>query len=350
VISSGAVPEPPSRLHPGKLAPELLAPLLAELPLGEGVVFGPGIGRDVAVVDTGGERYWLLKADPVTFATDEIAHYAVTVNANDIATAGGTPRWFLATLLLPERASTPELAQGILRGLGAACRRLGVGLVGGHTEITLGLDRPIVVGAMIGDVAKDRLVRPDGARPGDVVLCTKGVPLEGGTLLAREKREALLAAGFPAEEVARCAGWLHDPGISVVEDARAACGAARVHAMHDPTEGGIATALVELAAASGVGLLVDAAALPVLEPARRWCDHFGLDPLGVIASGALLVAVAEPDAAAVEAALAARAIACARVARVVPRAEGLVLREGGRERPLPRFDQDEITRVLTDAA
>jgi hydrogenase maturation factor len=183
-------------------------------------------------------------------------------------------------------------------------------------------------------------------RVGDRVLCTKGVPLEGALLLARERREELLAAGVAAQSVETCARYLDEPGIGVLDDARAACAAARVHAMHDPTEGGLATALWELALASGVGLRVDAAAIPVLAPARALCEHFGLDPLGTIASGALLVAVAAADVDAVVRACASRGVPCAEIAEAVEASRGVVLLRDGREEPLPRFEQDEVARVF----
>lgn len=340
----------PETLPAGKLDAALLASLLGELAGEAGarppeLVLGPGPGRDVAVVDAGGPRLLLLTSDPVTFASDELAHYLVTVNVNDVATAGGTPRWLLATALLPEGGARAESVRRLFRALRAACARYGVALVGGHTEVTDAVTRPVVSGALVGEVERERLVRSDGTRPGDAILCMKGVPLEGGSLLAREQRDALRAAGIPEATLAACAGYLFDPGIGVLEDARAACAAARVHAMHDPTEGGLATALWEMAEAAGVGLRVEAAALPVLEPARALCAALGLDPLGVIASGALLVAVAPEDARAVIRSCTARGIPCARIATATGPEPGLVLVEPAGERPLPRFDQDELARL-----
>jgi hydrogenase maturation factor len=313
--------------------------------VGNDVVLGPGIGRDVAVVDAGGDRYWLLKSDPITFAADEIAHYAVTVNVNDIATAGGTPRWFLATLLLPEAATTAKDVGSLFEEIRVACSRYGVTLVGGHTEITSAVRRVVIAGSMVGEVAKGSLIRSCDVAIGDAILCTKGVPIEGCAILAREKRQELLAAGFAPLALAGLADLLHAPGISVLRDARTACAAAPVHAMHDPTEGGLATALWELALASDVGLRVEAESIPVLEAARPLCAHFGMDPLGMIASGALLVAVAAGDADRVARACAAEGIACARIATAVDPSRGVKLVSEGQEVELPRYDQDEIVRA-----
>ncbi len=336
-------------LDVGKLDSDLLAALLSELARDASVVVGPGIGCDVAVIDTGADDYLLLKCDPITFATDEIGYYAVTVNVNDIATAGGRPRWFLATLLLPETTTTPALVRTIYDQLTRACAHYGVLLVGGHTEVTHGLDRPVCMGTLVGEVARERLVTGRGAQVGDTILMTKAVAVEGTALIAREKRPELVAAGFSESLLDRSAAMLHDPGIGVLAEAQAACDAAVVHAMHDPTEGGLATALWEMAVAAEIGLRVEAEAIPCYPETERLCQHFGLDPLGLIASGSLLIAVAPADAPPVIRACEARGIACTPIARAVEAAAGCRLTRAGTEPPLTRFDQDEIGKLFAAA-
>src|SRR3990172_9193360 len=240
----------------GKVRAETLRRLFARyVPKGERVVVGPRVGEDAAVLDMG-DCYLVATTDPITFATGEMGRYAVHVNATDLAARGALPRWFLATLLLPEGQTTESSVEGLFAEIAEACGEVGVALVGGHTEITAGLDRPIVVGAMLGEVAKDRLVTTAGARPGDRVLLTKGVPLEGAAIIARERGDEAERRGVPREVVARAREFLRRPGISVLPEARAACGAAGVHAMHDPTEGGLATACWELAQAGAVGVRI----------------------------------------------------------------------------------------------
>src|SRR5205823_1647746 len=146
---------------------------------------GPRVGEDAAVIDLG-DRYLVAAADPVTFATDDVAWYALQVNANDIAVRGARPRWFLATLLLPPATTTDESVQALFAQLAEACDELEVTLVGGHTEVTHGLDRPVLAGTMLGEVDKAKLVTTGGARPGDAVIMTKGIPLEGAAIIARE--------------------------------------------------------------------------------------------------------------------------------------------------------------------
>lgn len=332
-----------ARLPVGKLPSDQLADLMALLPGGPRVVLGPSVGEDAAVIDMP-DRYLVAKTDPITFATDEIGWYAVHVNANDIATTGAVPLWFMATLLLPAAHATVALARSIFEQIAEACRSLNVAVVGGHTEITYGFDRPVVVGCMLGEVAKDRLVRTGGAQPGDVLMLTKGAPIEATAILAREKREILLQF-FSAQAIDRCARLLHDPGISVVRDAQVAIAAGGVTSMHDPTEGGLATGLWELSEASGCRMEVD------LDPdqpfwlpeGKAMCAALGLDPAAAIASGALLLAVNPEYVERTTHAFEQAGIARFLVGRVAGRGVGVVdVRRGEVARPA----RDEIARLF----
>ena len=309
------------------------------------VVVGPRVGEDAAVLDMGA-HYLVATTDPITFATDAAGWYALHVNANDVAVRGARPAWFLATLLLPEGTTEPSHVEALFAEIAEACDGLGVALVGGHTEVTAGLARPLVIGTMLGEVAKDRLVTTGGARPGDALLLTKGVPLEGAALIARECGAEAARRGVPEPLLASARGLLHRPGISVVPEAMAATDAARVHAMHDPTEGGLATACWELAEAADAGVRIDRARVPLLPEGERLCAAFGLDPLGTIASGSLLLAVAPADEARVVAACREAGVACVAIGEVTERRQGRTLVEGGRERPLPTFPQDEISKLF----
>ncbi len=172
----------------GKLPQDVLVSLLSRYTPADDprVIFGPGLGRDAAVIDFG-DRYLVVKSDPITFATEQIGWYAVNINANDIACMGAQPRWFIATLLLPEGKTDYLLVDSIFKQLHAAGADLGINIVGGHTEITHKIDRPIIAGTILGDVQPNRLIRSDGARPGDALILTKGIGIEGTAILAREK-------------------------------------------------------------------------------------------------------------------------------------------------------------------
>ena len=175
----------------GKLSTPLLSQFLSQIPTPDPqVVVGPGIGLDCAVIRTG-KQLLVFKSDPITFATDEIGWYAIQVNVNDIVTTGALPRWFLTTLLLPAGRTTAEFVEQINKQLSQACQQMGITIIGGHTEITAGLDRPLVIGTIIGEVAPSNLITPCGAKPNDRILVTKGVPIEATALLARELPQLL---------------------------------------------------------------------------------------------------------------------------------------------------------------
>jgi hydrogenase expression/formation protein HypE len=300
----------------GKLPADILGTLLDRYGgQDERLVVGPRVGEDAAVLDMG-DRYLVVKSDPVTFAAEEIGWYLVHVNANDVATMGAAPRWLLLTLLLPEKQADRAMVEEILSQVSQACESLGVVLCGGHTEITYGLQRPIAVGLMLGEVEKPDLVQTAGAQVGDQILLTKGIAIEGTAVLARELG-ARLAEQLGPELVDRGRRLLKEPGISVVRDAQIVCHVARPHAMHDPTEGGLSTGLWEMAQASGAGISIDARKVYHFPETEAFCAALGLDPLGLLASGALVVSAAPHDAAAMVSALADAGIHAGVIGEVV---------------------------------
>jgi hydrogenase maturation factor len=308
------------------------------------VIVGPSIGEDAAVMDTGGPRYLIAKTDPITFAADQIGWYAVHINANDVATMGARPLWFLATLLLPEDSTTESIAEQIFQDILAACRTIGVSLVGGHTEITYGLSRPIVVGQMLGEVDKKRLVRTNGARAGDVIILTKGIAIEGTAIIARERGNEI-ARLLGEDTLARCKNFMIKPGLSILKDALVATEATQIHSMHDPTEGGLATALHEIAWSARVGLRIRSDAVAVYPESRAICDYFRLDPMGLIASGALLIVLEPGQAGKVLVGLQAAGIDAAVIGEVTDRNLGIKLVTASGIRDLPIYERDELTKV-----
>lgn len=329
----------------GKLPAGMLAGLLARAPVSDPrVIQGPGVGLDCAVIDAG-DRYLVFKSDPITFATDEIGEYLVQVNTNDVATTGALPRWLLVTLLLPENAATPELVETIFDQVYDACRRMDISVIGGHSEVTYGLDRPIAVGALIGEVEHDRLVSPRGAQPGDRLLVTKGVPIEATAVIGHEMSDEL-SPTFSREDIAAARNFLREPGISILEDARIAVSAGRVTAMHDPTEGGLITALWELAQASGRKLVFEPDAVPVPELSARLCRHLGIDPLASIASGALLLSSPEVDAIQIRQALEHAGITCREIGRVEEGVPAVLRAATGGFETCPVPERDEIARLF----
>ncbi|MEA3407561.1 MAG: AIR synthase family protein [Chloroflexota bacterium] len=330
----------------GKLPLDLLNKLLQRYTRPDDrLIAGPSVGEDVAAIDMG-DRYIVVKTDPITFASDQIGWYAVHVNANDVATSGACPRWMLNTILLPDDQTTPKLVETIFAQLHQACEALDITLVGGHTEVTWGLNRPIVVGVLIGEVPREELITTAGAQEGDHILLAKGIPIEATALIARERADELRRRGYEEEFLERAKNYLYEPGISVVDAARIAAKHPGVHAMHDPTEGGLATGLHELALAAGTGLVLYADDVPVTREGKRLCEEYGLDPLGTIASGALIITVAPEEKAALMETYQKAHIPCACIGRILPAKDGVCMIRSGERLPLPRFEQDEIARIF----
>jgi hydrogenase maturation factor len=340
---------PPETLPSGKLPQDLLTRLLQKHTQSTDprLRVGPGFGEDAAVIDFG-ETCLVAKTDPITFATDQLGWYAAHVNANDIAAMGATPKWFLSTVIVPEHMATPALFEEILGQIQQACASLNITVAGGHTEITTGIDRPLVVGQMLGEVKADRVIRSSGLQAGDALLLTKGLAIEATSIIARDMPDHLRGKGWTEAELTEAADYLTQPGISVVEDARIALAAGDVHALHDPTEGGVATALVEIATASQVDVDIESP-LPVSPLTLRLCDDVGIDPIGAISSGALLIGCHADSVDAIVGALAATGIAAARIGTTTEsggETPQIRLRHGEEWQPLPHFDVDEVARLF----
>jgi len=330
----------------GKFTADLLQRLLAEVVITDKrVLLGPSPGEDAAFIDYG-DRVLVAKTAPVTFAADLIGWYAVQVNANDVACAGAAPRWFMATVMVPEGFHETD-AEGIFRQVLQACDSLGATLVGGHSEVTSSVQRPVVVGCMLGEVEKGKQVHTSGAVDGDSIVVTKGIALEGTALLARDWSEAMADAVVGEKTIARARELLFSPGISVVKDALAACAAVRVHSLHDPTEGGLATGLWEVARAAGVGLAIEEGSVPVLPECSEICRQLDLDPLGLLASGALLITLPPEDVPTLLSALIKEGIDAYEIGRVMDSEEGVSIIRGHELEPLPRFERDELARFLS---
>jgi hydrogenase maturation factor len=332
-------------LNVGKLPTALLRNFLDKIEIeDEQVVLGPRIGEDAAVIRCGG-KLLVAKTDPVTFATDFIGWYVVHVNANDIATMGVKPRWFLATILLPAQ-STHQEAERIFDQILSACDSLGITLVGGHTEVTHNLKRPVVVGCMLAEAEDRPLITTSGAKVGDDVVLTKGIAIEGTAVLAREAEQDLLSAGLSRNLTQRAAGYLFAPGISVLREALTACSAATVNSMHDPTEGGLATGLWEIATAAQVGILVEEKGIRILAECKVICEKLGLDPLGLLASGTLIVTLPCSETSRLLEALRGIEIDAAIIGKVVEAKDGLKMRTATGMQDLPQFERDELARFL----
>jgi len=326
-------------LKEGKLPPELLGELVSHTSTAPEVLIGAAVGEDAAVV-VGHERL-VVTADPITFAEVDIGTYVAAVNANDIVAMGGIPRYLTTTVLIPP-GTDAERVRRLFARIGEASRKLGLLWIGGHTEVTDAVTRIVVSGHAIGSLHRSPTVT-DGARPGDLLVLTKWVALEGTTLLARERPE-LCERVLGVEGHRRVLGWLDDPGISIAEEGRVTSGCA-ISAGHDPTEGGVATGIHEIARRSAVGVTIDAESLPVRPETRLLCGELGIHPLGLLSSGCYLFAAPPDEAERACALLREASIPAAVIGTVGKPGGGVLLRDARGERPLPTFDRDEFLRI-----
>ena len=335
----------------GKLKHDFLKQLLPKHSPSTELIVGPKIGEDAAVIKLG-DHYLVATSDPITFATEDIGWYVVCVNSNDIAAMGAVPKWLLVTLLLPENATTPEMVRDIIAQLTQACAAFDIALCGGHTEVTPAVTQPVVIGQMMGVTHKGALFTSADACVGDTLILTKGLGIEATAIIAREC-EKELRGKCDAEFLEEAKNYLTDPGISVLKDAQIAIATGGVHAMHDVTEGGVSTAVHELATAAELGVVVYADKLlgsPVLygDITRTLCDMFQLNPLGVISSGAMLIAAESGQGEIICRALSKAGITADIIGKFLPPEDGLWLEDTtGTQQPLPMFETDEIAKLFS---
>jgi hydrogenase expression/formation protein HypE len=340
------------RLHaplpPGKLPNDLLQRFLAEFRTDDpSLLIAPAVGEDVAAIALAGEEVLLLKSDPVTFATDAAGYYAVTINVNDIATSGATPRWLLASLLFPVGTNAAQIRLR-MRELAAAAQEQGLLLCGGHTEITDAVARPVVAAQIAGTVDRNRLIHKQNMAEGDKILLTKRLAVEGTSIIAREFPARLRDLGMDDGQIERCRDFLTNPGISVLREAQIAARSGAVSALHDITEGGLATALQELSRAGGRRIRVRINEIPVYEETARICRLLHLNPLGLIASGSLLITCPSAAADQLLVMLRAEGIETACIGEVRRGAIGVeAVDENGDPAPWPDFAVDEIARIFS---
>jgi hydrogenase expression/formation protein HypE len=333
-----------SPLPTGKLPNRLLRDFLNQIIFDDpAVLINPGVGEDITAVDVESNEVLVLKSDPITFATDSIGQYAVLVNANDIATSGAIPRWFLTTLFFPS-GSTASQIRFVFNELKSFCRRWGITLCGGHTEITDAVTRPIIAGMMAGTVSRLALIDKRNMAEGDRVYLTKGVAVEGTAIIAREFAERLKKIGMTQKEIDQCSRFLDN--ISVIAEAKIAAATKGTSAMHDVTEGGLATALEELSFAGNHKIMVFTDKIHIFAETQKICDLFNIDPLGLIGSGSLLICCRRDNCDKLVEDIEAAGIDIFCIGKVMDSGQGVLALKGKARVPWPSFTVDEITKLF----
>ena len=332
------------KLPPGKIPVDILKEVVFKN-LGaqrKEVIVGPSAGIDGAVLDLG-DKSLIVSMDPITGAVERIGRLAVNVNANDVATFGVEPAFLFSCMLLPENAER-KLVEAISTQMNAAAKDLGVAIVGGHCESTLGLANPIVVCCIMGMTERNCYVTAGGAKPGDKLILTKSAGIEGTAILATDREKELQKTLSAAVLEEAKTFWNR---ISVVKDALTAFKTGGVHAMHDPTEGGVAGGIHEMADASNVGVKVFEEAIPVQPETAKICSHFQIDPLHLIGSGALIVSAEAERASQIVSSLMLERIQASVIGEFTENAEQRVLmRKDGGETALPRPLSDHLWTAL----
>ncbi|MBP3457835.1 MAG: AIR synthase family protein [Lachnospiraceae bacterium] len=249
------------------------------------VLVGAGVGEDCAAIALEPDEVMVLSTDPITGTTQDIGRWAVMVSANDIASSGAEVIGMLVCAMLPPDITEPEIRE-VMEQIETSCEELHIQVVGGHTEITDAVTRPVLTFTGIGKVKKDRLLATKGARPGQDVVVTKWVGLEGTSILAKE-REQMLLEKFPRHLIDEAKAY--EQMMSVVPEAAIAV-KSNVSAMHDITEGGVFGALWEMAESAGVGLTIDLKKLPIKQATVEICNFFDINPYEMMSSGSMLIA------------------------------------------------------------
>jgi len=310
------------------------------------IILGSKIGEDAAVIDIG-DKFLVAKTDPITFATDEIGYYVVNINVNDVVCTGATPKWFQSTILLPEKDTTEDLIEDVFKNIHNTCKSMGIAVIGGHTEVTTGLERPIIVGSLLGEVEKEKLVSTSGAQPGDALILTKGIFIEGTSIIGREREGTLEKNGYSRDFIERCKNYLFKPGISVFKDALLSNKNFEIQSMHDPTEGGLTCGIAEMGIASNTGVIIKSKEIKILPEPLELSKHFKINPLGTISSGTLLIAIDDSYSSELLELLNKNNIASNKIGEFTSKNKGLMIKEAdGSIKPLVYSEIDEITKIF----
>jgi hydrogenase maturation factor len=308
------------------------------------VVLGPSAGFDGAIINLDGKSI-IASMDPITGAVERIGWLAVNINANDVATFGVEPAFFLSCILLPENADR-KIIEAICSQMDAAAKDLKMAIIGGHCEVTPGLANPVVIGCALGITDNGRYVTAGGAKPGDKLILTKSAGIEGTAILATERYDLLLNMGADGKLIKSAQKFFEK--ISVVKEGITAFKTGGVNAMHDPTEGGILGGIHEMADASNLGVKIFEEKIPVAKETAEICKLLGIDPLQLISSGAMLIAAKPEYTECIIEKLVGEKIEASVIGEFLSDQKmRIMVRKDKRETSLPRVECDHLWLALT---
>ena len=301
------------------------------------VTIRPGIGEDCAVIDFG-EYACIISTDPITGTANEIGRLAVHVACNDIASNGAQPLGLMLTIMAPE-STTEEDIENIMKQAGKAAAELKVEIIGGHTEITNAVNRVIISATALGRQLKDKVISAGGARPGDRIIMTKNLALEGTAIIANDWEDRLRKdLGNDLLEEAK--SMMND--ISVVKEGVVA-GEMGASGMHDITEGGLLGAVWEMCEASSVGALLYKDKVFIAHSTEKICNYFSIDPFRLISSGCMLITIAEPKAESLVKVLESHGIRASVIGEITKTAR--YMRDGENFIPIEAPQSDDLYKI-----
>ena len=304
------------------------------------VITRPGIGEDCAVIDYG-DYECVMSTDPITAAIDEIGRLSVHISCNDIASNGVEPVGIMLAVLLPE-GTTEEQIDAMMKQAGQASEELNVEIIGGHTEITPVVKQPVIISTAVGRGPKNGSQSAEDMKPGDYIMITKMAGMEGSGVIASDMGDELRTF-LTQDEIDEAKAMLDS--VSVVPEGVIA-GKIGTHGMHDVTEGGILGAVWEMCDISGLGAEVWADDIPVADVTNRICEHFGVDVLRLISSGAMVIAVPEDKKDEMKNAMDEAGIQATYIGRVREAEHGVRMTLNGQECEVDPPYSDEIYRVV----
>lgn len=306
------------------------------------VLTRPGIGEDCAVVDFGSQEC-VMSTDPITAAISDIGRLSIHISCNDIASNGIEPLGIMLAVMLPE-GTTEEEIEEMMRQAGEASAALGVEIIGGHTEITPAVTKPVIVSTAIGRGSKGASQSAEDVQAGDYIMITKYAGLEGSGIIACDLEEQLKEILTP-EEIQEAKSLLDQ--VSVVKEGVAA-GKVGTHGMHDVTEGGILGAVWEICQIAGLGAEVWVDQVPVKPVTKKICSHFNIDYLRLISSGCMVIMTPADKKEAMEQAMKEAGVEISCIGVIREKEAGIRMRVGEEWKEVAPPESDEIYKAFED--
>ena len=297
----------------------------------------PGIGEDCALIDFG-DYDCVMSTDPISSTVSDIGRLAIHITCNDIASNGIQPLGIMLACMLPEGTTDADVEE-IMQQAGTTAAEVGVEIIGGHTEITPAVRQPVIVSTAIGKAPAGTSQDGNDMIPGDFIMMTKAVGLEGTGIIACDHEEQLRAACGPDgerlvsdEEIAKAKSFLDM--VSVVPEGVAA-GKVGTHGMHDITEGGILGAVWEMCQISHTGAEVWEDAIPMHPETKKICSLFDVDPLRLISSGSMIIIVPKAKRTEMEEAMKAAGVEASVIGIIKEESDGICMATPRKSTSLP---------------